>query len=441
MLSYLSSWFGGNDDDPGIIRCRKVVLDELQEDSSEWIWVDVDTNKEEDVENILKEYIVIPAYPSTDKQSNGDAPTLDTAKRFKRRHAPVLKIKKKYPKLKIYPPLKAVSRRMVCSGLARRRKALQCVANPGKTLAPNNSQCFPFGSITYKGLEGFDSQNLTWIVSQQKINSKPAVFKPSEIIEPRAINKPTYSWQYIPKVHENLHDVFAKLSTEGWWILTDSSGHKLSSSMVRLSCIKKFAANPNQASHLIQPFIARNTADSRYNSAVLLVDKLAIRKRRKVIRKKINTRRKRNELTTKPGHISLITKEINERDDTNHHHRIVQLGQTRCPDFSFARGVNSLVHSSKDIILALGMYLTQMLDTVTIDEDKPCHHPQVINKVFVSKDLKYAQKYQERRVTKNIQGRKNIARMNATKLQRSNKAIRIRRKAMGRFNCAVKRSY
>lgn len=451
MLSYLSSWFWASADDPHIIRCRDVVLDDSQAESGdEWVWVDVETkeenqDKEEELKNVLQDYIVIPPCPKTSEQSSTPPETaVALHKRSKRPEAHILKKKRRYGKVRIYPPLKVSCqpnvRKLVVCGSKRSRKTFLFTAKTGETAAlhsKDNNQGFPFESI--EGLQGFhtDGKEISCIVLDRESMQPKAVLSPSsDVLERRPINKPSDSWCYVPEVHSYFANNITKLSSEGWSILVDASGEALSSSMVRIWSIRNKPTNAHNTSPFIRYLCDDKIINTSCNDIVPLLERPVKGKRQKITYKTKKNRRKRNELTTKPGHTSLIVNQNDRRQTSLHENHTT-------PGFSFARGLNSLVHSSREMMIAVRVYLTQILDTVAMDNTPSSQHPRSRNQVVISKVVKSAQKVERKNVTKTNGGRKNLARWNAAKLQRCNKAASMRRKAMGRggFNCAVKRSF
>lgn len=460
MLSYLSSWFGGCSEDPSIILCKDVILEDSPTESGcEWVWVDVETckrkiDKGEDLDNVLQEYIIIPPYPADDKQnsSTSAAPVSAPRKRSKRHNANIFKKKRRYGKLKIYPPLKApsqysVGKRSMGNSFKGNARVIPCIKDEALITCPENEQGFSFDGI--KGFQGFKCEvNMPLdIFHKDKIKPKsfleplPEVPSCSSTLAVNTKKALTDSWYTVPEIHTYMTDNFKRLSTEGWSILIDSSGETLSSSMVRIWSIRQ---GHDQISRLLESLCVGENVNSGYTDNVLaLLEKpLVRRKRPKRSGKRRKNRSSTNVLTAKPGHTSLIVK---KRQDHPEGRNVCNHGQGKqiTPAFSFSRGMNSLLHSSKDMLFALQVYLAQILDTVAIENhDMSSVHPSRKQQVTIPTCTKRADKIAHKVTTKK-NGRKNLARCNATQLHRRDKAVYMRRKAIGRggFNYGVKRSF
>lgn len=432
MLSYLSSWFLGSSEDPSIIRCKDFILeDSPTENGFEWIWVDVDSNDVNDLDNVLQEYIVVPPFPSVEQNSSTTETAITPQKRTSLHEGNSHKKRRRCLKLKIYPPLKPPSKYVV------RRRPMVCNSSKERIrISHLNQQGFSFENI--KGLEGFQSGGITapWDIFYRE------KFKPKSILEPLpeipqctslSVNKDILndSWYKVPKSNSYRIDKLDKLIAEGGWsILIDSSGETLSSSMVRVWNIKSESVHQEMLL-LLEALCAGSDGHSSYpaNTKALLDKPSARRQKRKASGKRRKNRSKTNVLTAKPGHTSLVVEEVQEKMPR---------------DFSFSRGVNSLVHSSKEMLFALQVYLAQILDSVTLSNKSSSvaeYRPRK-QQIIIPGCVKRIEKITHKAISRK-NGRKNLARWNKTQLHRHKKPVQVHRKGMGRagVNCSTKRSY
>lgn len=432
MLSYLSSWLeGDSDDDPLDVVCTDF------EDDSEWVWVVVTPRDSENIETLLEEYLVVPPSPATKNAESASTsnPIQMPYKNALRRDLRVRKKKRYSNRLKIYPPLKI--------------RPQECVKKALKACLRNKHRAAPYecrADVINKSLE-----NLRLELAMPQSVPGTGHTNILEIRTPRVYKDSQGFTLYKPRNRPRvICDPFESLSAEGWSVLVDPNGEFLSSSMVRIWSIRNRLKDQEKSRLMeslgskgadpLKKVLERNPIAPLENNQM---GSCALKRRK---------RGRKHELTAKPGHTSLLNKKPCELSivpwygeiDLSPWYDIVWPAD----DVRVSRRIKSLMRTYKEVFLTLQYYLAQLLDSLvgTDDEELACCERKTHSEVkpydkFSVQRARSGLSYQKR--NQKMNGRKKLGRWNAAKLKRRDRAVCMRKKAMGkgRQNCAVRRSF